>query len=46
MTRHFLVDDDLTPSEQQAILDSAAAATRVGGGEPHDRVRHMEGTAR
>jgi len=29
-----------------AILDSAAAATRVGGGEPHDRVRHMEGTAR
>jgi ornithine carbamoyltransferase len=23
MTRHFLVDDDLTPSEQQAILDEA-----------------------
>ncbi|HEX4655006.1 MAG TPA: ornithine carbamoyltransferase, partial [Mycobacteriales bacterium] len=23
MTRHFLVDDDLTPAEQEAILDEA-----------------------
>jgi acetylornithine/N-succinyldiaminopimelate aminotransferase len=28
------------------ILDSAAAATRVGDGEPHDGVRQTEGSAR
>ena len=25
MTRHFLADDDLTPAEQAAVLDRAAA---------------------
>src|SRR3954451_10536381 len=36
MTRHFLVDDDLTPAEQSQVLDLAAElkAKRYGGPTP------------
>jgi ornithine carbamoyltransferase len=32
VTRHFLRDDDLSPAEQAAVLDLAAAMKRDGGG--------------